>query len=72
MRKVSGRLVADSPDVTGLPSSRLQAMREGEMRTRVQHVRLGAPFIKENARRVPACMPPNHLAALGPRGEQAP
>jgi hypothetical protein len=47
MRKKSGQLVAANPDVTGLLSSRLQAMREGEMRMRVQHVRLGTPIIKE-------------------------
>ena len=50
--------------------NRLQAMREGEIRIREQRARAGAPLIEENARRVPACMPPNHLAALGPRGEQ--
>jgi hypothetical protein len=64
MRKKSGQLVAANPNVTGLLSRRLQAMRDGEMRMRVQHVRLGTPLIKENARRVTACMPSNYLAPL--------
>jgi len=70
MRKKSGQLVAANPNVTGLLSRRLQAMRDGEMRMRVQHVRLGTPLIKENARRVTACMPSNYLAPLVPRGEE--
>ena len=37
---------------------------------RVQHVCLGTPRIKENARRVTACMPSNYLAPLVPRGEE--
>ena len=51
---------------------RLQAMKEGEMRTRVQHACVEAVFTNTIARRMPACMPPNNLAALGPRGEQTP
>jgi hypothetical protein len=42
------------------------------MRTRVQHARVGAAFIKAIARMMSACMPPNYLAALGPGGEQPP
>ena len=72
MRKVFGRLVAVNPDVTMVLSSRLQAMTEGEMRTRAQHARVGAAFTKAIARRMSTCMTPNYLAALGPGGEQTP
>ena len=72
MRKVFGRLVAVNPDVTMVLSSRLQAMTEGEIRTRVQHARVGAAFTKAIARRMSTCMTPNYLAALGPGGEQTP
>ena len=47
-------------------------MREGEMRTRAQHARVGAAFTKAIARRMSTCMAPNYLAALGPGGEQTP
>ena len=56
MRKVFGRLVAVNPDVTMVLSSRLQAMTEGEMRTRVQRVHPEAPFTKAIARRMSTCM----------------
>ena len=72
MRKVFGRLVAVNPDVTMVLSSRLQAMTEGEMRTRAQHARVGAAFTKAIARTMSTCMTPNYLAALGPGGEQPP
>ena len=62
MRKVFGRLVAVNPDVTMVLSSRLQAMTEGEMRTRAQHARVGAAFTKAIARRMSTCMTPNYLA----------
>jgi hypothetical protein len=72
MRKMSGRLVAVNLDVTIERGGSEERSRIEEMRTRVQHMYLGAPFINENVRRVPACMPPNLLAVLGPRGEQTP
>ena len=57
----------------GLPPAAFKpCMKEGEMRTQVQHVCVEAAFINTIARRMPACMPPNNLAALGPRGEQTP
>ena len=52
----------------GRSCSHLQAMREGEMRTRVQHARVGAAFTKAIARRMSACMTPNYLVALSPTG----
>jgi hypothetical protein len=54
---------------TVLPPS---SQKEGEMRTRVQHACVEAVFTNKIARRMPACMPPNNLAPLGPRGEQTP
>ena len=65
-------LVQTNNSSTGRSCSRLQAMREGEMRTQEQHARVGAAFPNTIVRRMPACMPPNNLAALGPRGEQTP
>jgi hypothetical protein len=53
-------------------SGLIEAMREGEMTTREQRVSIGTAFTNTIARRMPACMPPNNLAALGPRGEQTP
>ena len=38
------------------------------MRTQVQHACVEAAFTNTLARRMPACMPPNDLAALGPQG----
>jgi hypothetical protein len=72
MRKVSVRLVAVNPDVTMVLSSRLQAMTEGEMRTRAARVRPEAPFTEAIARRMSTCMPPNYLTALGLAGENNP
>ena len=66
------RLSRPTNRLAGRSCSHLQAMREGEMRTRAQHARVGAAFTKAIARRMSTCMAPNYLAALGPGGEQTP